>query len=654
MQALAVLSLALQKITGPGELKSLLPFHLKALLSFDTLLLTHKHATDIPIVLCAVPGAVNAVNAAVMAAKEAGRGMMELPLQYNNITVGTFILLRADSYFTGEEVALLEVVVSMIAVTLFHLKMQEEISAREAEKALLLTISNDLSAVRDRDGLLRVVHERLEKVFHFTHVVTLMLDLPHQLYRVNIYDPRSKSRQHPDYTRVTTAAYSITDALMSYCLSLQAPAVMDLDDWMQKPGIPALLTMNHASGIKEIIAARLETGGETIGVLGILSDQHHGISAHHLSLVGCICSQLANAVANIQANEAVAAQLQTIAAFRQQLEEENSYLQEEIQTSNNYSEIIGPGMAMRNVLELVSQVAVSQSSVLILGETGTGKELIARALHNASPRSHKLMVKINCASLPPNLIESELFGHEKGSFTGALERRIGKFELANDSTLFLDEVGELPLDLQAKLLRALQEKEIERVGGQTVIRTNVRVIAATNRDLEKEVLAGNFRSDLFYRLNVFPVVLPPLRERREDIPILAAHFVQKHAKKLDRKLRSFSAKAMKQLTAYSWPGNVRELEHIIERSMLMAKGNVISQVPLPEMDAAALQAALPDAYIKTIDEVEREHIITVLRKTNGKVAGIGGAAALLRIPSTTLNSKIRRLQIKKGFINQPK
>jgi transcriptional regulator with GAF, ATPase, and Fis domain len=180
------------------------------------------------------------------------------------------------------------------------------------------------------------------------------------------------------------------------------------------------------------------------------------------------------------------------------------------------------------------------------------------------------------------------------------------------------------------------------------------VIAATNRDLEKEVLAGNFRSDLFYRLNVFPVVLPPLRERREDIPILAAHFVQKHAKKLDRKLRSFSAKAMKQLTAYSWPGNVRELEHIIERSMLMAKGNVISQVPLPEMDAAALQAALPDAYIKTIDEVEREHIITVLRKTNGKVAGIGGAAALFRIPSTTLNSKIRRLQIKKGFINQPK
>lgn len=326
----------------------------------------------------------------------------------------------------------------------------------------------------------------------------------------------------------------------------------------------------------------------------------------------------------------------------------NQYLQEEIQATHNYDEIIGSSTVMSKIFRQVSQVAASDSSVLILGETGTGKELIARALHNNSNRKDKVMVKVNCATLPANLVESELFGHEKGSFTGAFERKIGKFELAHNSTLFLDEVGELPLDLQVKLLRALQEKEIERVGGRVTIKTNLRIIAATNCNLQKDVQAGKFRADLYFRLNVIPIHLPPLRERKDDILSLSDHFLRKYARKSIGRSMHFSARALKELAAYNWPGNVRELEHQIERSILLTNGTIIDNVYLPtELNDSAI---LSSSYIKSIDEVEREHIISVLRKTNGKVAGSGGAAELLRIPSSTLNSKMKRLKIQKRLI----
>ena len=238
----------------------------------------------------------------------------------------------------------------------------------------------------------------------------------------------------------------------------------------------------------------------------------------------------------------------------------------------NYRDLIGAGLEMQHVFYMLSQVSITQSTVLILGETGTGKELIARAIHNASPRRNKLMVKVNCATLPPNLIESELFGHERGSFTGAVERRIGKFELANHGTLFLDEIGELPPGLQVKLLRAIQEKEIERIGGKHTIKTDVRIIAATNRNLQKEVAEGRFRSDLFYRLNVFPIVLPPLRERKEDIPLLAAHFIDRFARTAGKKNVRLSSTAMKQLDAYNWPGNVRELDMYWKEAYYLCRG----------------------------------------------------------------------------------
>ena len=314
------------------------------------------------------------------------------------------------------------------------------------------------------------------------------------------------------------------------------------------------------------------------------------------------------------------------------------------------SDLLGSSQAMNRIAHLISQVSITDSTVLILGETGTGKELVARAIHNASSRNGKPMVKVNCATLPANLIESELFGHERGSFTGAFDKRIGKFEIANNSTLFLDEIGEMPPGLQVKLLRALQEKEIERIGGRGVIKTNVRIIAATNRNLLKEVQNGNFRSDLYFRLNVFPITIPPLRERKEDIETLAFHFLQKHAKKTGTQVTCISQKVLKELSAWLWPGNVRELEHLIERSILLTGQSTISEVDLPLTDAASIDMQLPGTRIKTIEEIEREHIMYVLKIVKGKISGTGGAAEILQLASTTLNSKIKRLGIKREYI----
>lgn len=303
---------------------------------------------------------------------------------------------------------------------------------------------------------------------------------------------------------------------------------------------------------------------------------------------------------------------------------------------------------MQKVYRLITQVAASSSTVLLLGETGTGKELIARAIHNASPRKSKLMVKVNCAALPPHLIESELFGHEKGAFTGAIDRRIGKFELANNSTLFLDEIGEMPPELQVKLLRVLQERELERVGGKNTIKIDVRIIAATNRNLEAEVQAGRFRSDLYYRLNVFPIHLPPLRDRLEDIEPLANAFIAKFSKNIGKKVTGISAKVLKQLKSYDWPGNVRELEHQIERGILLSEDDTLKEIHLPQRGHNGQEGQAPPVSARTLEQIERAHIIEVLKRCSGKISGVGGAAEILEIPGTTLHSKMKKLKISKA------
>lgn len=324
----------------------------------------------------------------------------------------------------------------------------------------------------------------------------------------------------------------------------------------------------------------------------------------------------------------------------------NYHPSEQSNTIHAFSKIIGGGPAMQKVYHMISLVAESNSTVLLLGETGTGKGLVADAIHHSSPRKNKHMIKVNCAAMPANLIESELFGHEKGSFTGAFERRLGKFELSNNSTLFLDEIGEMPLEMQVKLLRALQDREIERVGGRAPIKVNVRIIAATNRNLEEEVRAGRFRADLYYRLNVFPITLPPLRNRVEDITPLTNFFLSRYSRHLGRTI-TLSPNVIGDLKNYSWPGNVRELEHLIERSVLLSPENVLREVQLPT-SAKEGASERPDLFNNTLEQIERKHIVMILKRCNGKISGNGGAAALLKIPSTTLHSKMKKLGIAKA------
>ena len=316
----------------------------------------------------------------------------------------------------------------------------------------------------------------------------------------------------------------------------------------------------------------------------------------------------------------------------------------------NFNGIIGQSPLLKAVFAKITIVAPDQTSVLIMGESGTGKERIAHTIHQLSPRKNKPMVTVNCAALPINLIESELFGHERGAFTGATDKRIGKFEQADGGTIFLDEIGELPLEAQVKLLRVLQEKEIERLGGSNTKKVNVRIIAATNRNLEKEVAEGRFRLDLYYRLNVFPIELPSLRQRKEDIPLLANYFLDRLVKKAGKAAAYLSEEAMETLMDYDWPGNIRELEHLVERSLLMAADEVIAHIDLPSMQLARPGQTEDGFRIRTLEEMERDHILEILKICKGKVFGAGGAAEMLNIPSTTLNSKIKKLGIKYEFV----
>jgi formate hydrogenlyase transcriptional activator len=319
------------------------------------------------------------------------------------------------------------------------------------------------------------------------------------------------------------------------------------------------------------------------------------------------------------------------------------YLEEELNTEARFEEIIGESVGLKRVLKLVETVAATDVTVLILGETGTGKEMIARAIHHLSPRSERVMVKMNCAAIPAGLLESELFGHERGAFTGAIDRKIGRLELAHEGTLFLDEIGDLPLELQPKILRALQEKEFERLGSNKPIPVNVRLVAATNRDLGKMVAEGQFRSDLYYRLRVFPILLPALRERREDIPLLVRYFVDRHSRKLYKKIESIPDETMRALIRWDWPGNIRELENFIERAVILTRGTTL-RAPLGELEVP--EAPTPNQDV-SLEAKEREHILRVLRETRGKIGGSDGAAVRLGLIRTTLNSKMKKLGIQR-------
>jgi formate hydrogenlyase transcriptional activator len=437
-------------------------------------------------------------------------------------------------------------------------------------------------------------------------------------------------------------------------ISTGKPALFDEDDLKElcvdSPVAQELL----AEGIKIFCSIPLLSHGRSLGALNVGRTKEDIFSLEDVELLSEVANQIAIAVENAQA-------FREINELKDRLAKERLYLEEEVRTDHNFGEIVGESAALRRVLKEVETVSPTGSTVLIRGETGTGKELVARAIHDLSPRRDRTFVKLNCAAIPTGLLESELFGHEKGAFTGAVTQKIGRFELAHEGTLFLDEVGDIPLELQPKLLRALQEQEFERLGSTRTIRVNVRLVAATNRDLTQMVGDGQFRSDLYYRLNVFPVLLPPLRERAEDIPMLARHFTQQFARRMNRQIEIIPLEVMDSLHRYYWPGNIREMQNVIERAVILSPGPAL-QIPADDLktssssvqrhatNGSATQAAQAESEHSvsgpvTLVDAERDHILGILRQTDWVIGGPNGAAARLGMKRSTLQWKMKKLAI---------
>jgi formate hydrogenlyase transcriptional activator len=415
-------------------------------------------------------------------------------------------------------------------------------------------------------------------------------------------------------------------------------------------------------GLKTLCIAPLVNRGRAIGVVCLARKEDNSFSEHDAEFLMEVAGQVAIAIENALA-------YREISELKDKLAQEKLYLEEELRSELKFEHIIGSSPALKQVLELVETVASSDSTVLLLGDTGTGKELIARAIHDHSRRRDRTFVKLNCAAIPTGLLESELFGHEKGAFTGAISQKMGRLELADQGTLFLDEVGDIPIEIQPKLLRALQEREFERLGSTHTRKVNVRLVAATNRDLEKMIAAREFRGDLYYRLNVFPIRVPPLRERKEDIPVLVRHFVHKFAREMQKHIETIPAAAMKTLTNLDWPGNIRELENFVERAVILTRGKSL-EVPTPELRKSTITSSVQNrngtqdeisrivretigeigrrttrSAAKEHDEKQRQEIMRVLGETKGRVGGADGAAARMAINRTTLISRIKKFGI---------
>jgi transcriptional regulator with GAF, ATPase, and Fis domain len=529
-------------------------------------------------------------------------------------------------------VQLLQGICAQISIALANIMANEQISKKQDEQAFLLDFSNDITQIRTKPELQAAIFKVLDKTMHTQLAMIRVIDDDGFHLSPFMHDKTLFKSAEVDFDKMSTVRITVEEPYTSRVLASKEGLVFNVDEEIKSGNAYAKLW--KATGLKNMYSLPLRAGDRNIGTIWILANRLSKL------MTKGICSQISIAIANIQANE-------RLLAYKKQLEVENDYLKEQIRTIYNFSEIIGKGEAMQEVYRLMSLVADSNTTVLVLGETGTGKELIARAIHNASPRKDKLMVKVNCAALPANLIESELFGHERGAFTGAIDRRIGKFELADHSTLFLDEIGELPLEAQAKLLRVIQEREVERLGGKQTIKIDVRLIAATNRNLEEEVKAGRFRADLYFRLNVFPIYLPPLRDRSEDIELLVKFFVEKYSRTTGRKITKVASRVIQQLRSYTWPGNVRELEHLLERSILLATDGILHDVYIPQNTETRKQE---QAHLlnRSLEDVERGYIIDTLKRCAGKISGPGSAAEVLKIPGNTLHSKMKKLGITKG------
>jgi len=522
-------------------------------------------------------------------------------------------------------------------------KAEQALRESEQRKQALLDLNNAIITNLTEETLLRSISEAMRPL------------IPSDRCAITLHQPETDTFRFLAVAGVLRSEYfhsglevSRTETSLGRAFDLQRPLLRsNLEVEQQFPNEKRLAK----EGLRSLCTVPLILRGRSIGTLSVVSRNINQYSDADAAFLQDLAVQVALAVENMKSFE-------EIAALKATLEEENVYLREEIRNEHNFEEIVGNSPALLAVLRAVEQIAPTDSTVLISGETGTGKELIARALHNRSARKGRAMVSVNCSAISAGLVESELFGHLKGAFTGAIERRIGRFEFANGGTIFLDEIGELPLETQAKLLRVLQEQEFEPVGSSRSVRVDVRVIAATNRNLREEVDAGRFRSDLFYRLSVFPLRLPPLRDRRSDIPQLAAFCLARFSKRFRKNVEGVSRDTMARLMSYSWPGNIRELQNVMERAVVLSAGPTLrldkDLVPVAlsegclepaETHAGDTSEVRTAAGLPTLEEMERSHILAALRQTNGVVDGAGGAARILNIHPNTLRHRMGKLGV---------
>ena len=543
--------------------------------------------------------------------------------------------------YLDSELALMQEVAKQIAVAVDNVLHDERVQSTQLELArerdrfrLLLEVNNAVVSHLNMDDVFASVSGSLQKVIQHDGCSLLLYEPDTGQYRCHVLKV-SKNESFVEEGRADPNVKS------PGCIAFttRAPAVFTERDLVALASESKIAQHLLAEGVKSFCSIPLHSHDRILGTLNIGRLREDAFTGADVELLTQVAQQIAIAVENGLA-------YREIAELKEKLNEEKLYLEREIRSEHNFEEIVGDSRPLKNVLSQIEIVAPTDSTVLIHGETGTGKELVARAIHNLSGRRSRTFVKLNCAAIPTGLLESELFGHEKGAFTGAIAQKIGRFELANGGTLFLDEVGDIPLELQSKFLRVLQEQEFERLGSNRTIRVDIRMVAATNRDLAQMVTDKQFRSDLYYRLNVFPILNPPLRERSSDVPALVQYFTKKFAARMKKRITTIPAETMTALSRYHWPGNIRELENFIERAVILSRGSSLV-VPVSELKTRRAISDGDARHVSTLEDAEREHIRQALQQANWLVGGPAGAAARLGMKRTTLQSKMSKLGIER-------
>lgn len=581
--------------------------------------------------------------------KQGIRSLCTLPLTTVHRRLGGLVLGSKESNaYSEREVGFLALMANHVALALDDAlnfaaseRAQEELERHRGELRrerdrlhLLLDVTDQVVSNLDLHDLLRAVSATIRRVMACEGAAILLPDNDGRQLRVHALDFSEKKCMIQEGRLV-----SIDNSPLGEVFRTGRPLAVSAEDLCTAH--PEHAAEAKGEGIKAKCVIPLVSRDRSVGVLALLRFNKGNFSDDEVGFLVQVASQVAIAVENAKA-------YRKIAELKDQLAQEKLYLEDEIRSELNFEEIIGESAALRRVLGQLETVAPTDSTVLIYGETGTGKELIARAIHNLSARQSSAFVKLNCAAIPTGLLESELFGHERGAFTGAVAQRIGRFELANHGTMFLDEIGEIPLELQPKLLRVLQEREFERLGSVRTMRTDARLIAATNRDLAAMMTEQKFRSDLFYRLNVFPLRVPPLRERPEDIPLLVRYFTQQFARRMNRSIDSIPSQTMNALAQYHWPGNIRELQNVIERAVILSTGAML-KVSLPDLKPHPVNSQGIGGTEGTLEEAERKHILAALEETHWVVGGRSGAAVRLGLNRSTLQFRMRKLGLARPY-----